>query len=99
MKKSHGNDKLLEKITSSNYHMEQKIFIEASCIYMIKWRQKLEKKCFIAATFEGLWVAQVPTDFSTEIEGIRTLVFFFTNFEIKKTQIQLVTNLKGNLAH
>ena len=35
LKKSHSNDKLLEKITSSSYHMEQKTFIEASCIYNI----------------------------------------------------------------
>ena len=34
-KKSHSNDKLLEKITSFSYHMEQKTFIEASCIYNI----------------------------------------------------------------
>ena len=39
-KKSHGNDKLLEKITSSSYHMEQKAFIEASCIYNIHTLEK-----------------------------------------------------------
>ena len=35
LKKSHSNDKLWEKITSSSYHMEQKTFIEAICIYNI----------------------------------------------------------------
>ena len=35
VKKTHRNDKLLEKITSSNCQMEQKTFIEASCIYNI----------------------------------------------------------------
>ena len=40
LKKSHGNDKLLEKITSSSYHMEQKTFIEASCIYNIHTGEK-----------------------------------------------------------
>ena len=33
VEKSHSNDELLEKITSSSYHMKQKTFIEASCIY------------------------------------------------------------------
>ena len=32
LKKSDSNDKFLEKITSSSYHMEQNTFIEASCI-------------------------------------------------------------------
>ena len=40
MKKSHRNDKLLEKITSSSYHMEQKTFIEASCINNIHTGEK-----------------------------------------------------------
>ena len=35
VEKSHSNDKLLEKIISSNYHMEQKTYVEASCIYNI----------------------------------------------------------------
>ena len=35
VEKSDRNDKLLEKRTSSSYHMEQKTFIEASCIYNI----------------------------------------------------------------
>ena len=35
LKKSHSNDKPLEKITPSSYYMEQKTFIEASCIYNI----------------------------------------------------------------
>ena len=34
------NDKLLEKITSSSYHMEQKTFIEASYIYNIHTGEK-----------------------------------------------------------
>ena len=41
LKKSRSNAKP-KKITSSSYHMEQKAFIEASCIYNI------------ASTFEGL---------------------------------------------
>ena len=41
----------------------------------------------------------IISDFSNiVIEGIKT-VFFFTNFKKKKTQIQLLTNLKKNLAH
>ena len=50
LKKSHSNDKLLEKITSSSYHMEQKTFIEASYIYNIHTGGKF----FAAAAFEGL---------------------------------------------
>ena len=50
LRKSHSNDKLLEKRTSY-YHMEQKTFIEASYIYNIHTREKI----FIAAAaFEGL---------------------------------------------
>ena len=41
LKKSHSNDKLLEKITSSSYHMEQKTFIEASCICNIHTGEKI----------------------------------------------------------
>ena len=44
-KKSHSNDKLLEKITSFSYHMEQKTFIEANCINNIHTREKLLKVC------------------------------------------------------
>ena len=40
LKKFQGNDKLLEKITSSSYHMEQKTFLGASCIYNIHTREK-----------------------------------------------------------
>ena len=40
LKKSHNNDKLLEKIMSSSYHIEQKAFIEASCIYKIHTGEK-----------------------------------------------------------
>ena len=38
---------------------------------------------------------------SIVIEDIRTVcfVFFFTNFKKKKPQIQLLTNLRKNLAH
>ena len=50
LKKSHSNYKLLEKITSSSYHMEQKTFIEASCIYNIH----TGKKNFAATVFGGL---------------------------------------------
>ena len=45
LKKSHSNDKLLEKITSSSYHMEQKTFIEASCIYNIHTGGKMFCSC------------------------------------------------------
>ena len=50
LRKSHSNDKLLEKRTSSSYHMEQKTFIEASYIYNIHTGGKF----FAAAAFEGL---------------------------------------------
>ena len=46
LKKSHGNDKLLEKITSSSYHMEQKTFIEARCIYNIHTGRKHFCSCY-----------------------------------------------------
>ena len=52
LKESHSNDKLLEKIASSSYHMEQKEFIGASCIYNIHTGEKL----FAAAAFEALWI-------------------------------------------
>ena len=50
LKKPRRNDKLLERIMSSSYHMEQKTFIEASCIYKILTGEKI----FCTATFEGL---------------------------------------------
>ena len=46
-----SNDKLLEKITSSNYHMEQKTFIEASCIYNIHTGEK----CFLQLLLWKVW--------------------------------------------
>ena len=50
LNKCHSNDKLLKKITSSRYHMEQKTFIEASYIYNIRTEDK-----FVApAVFENL---------------------------------------------
>ena len=36
LKKSHSNDKILEKIAFYSYHMEQKTFKEASCFYNIR---------------------------------------------------------------
>ena len=38
---------------------------------------------------------------SIVIRGIRALLlmYFFSSFKEKKTQIQLLTNLKNNLAH
>ena len=50
LKKSYRNDKLLEKITSSSYHMEQKH--SSKQVESIKYL--LEKNFFAAATFEGL---------------------------------------------
>ena len=52
VEKSDRNDKLLEKRTSSSYHMEQKHSLKqvASITYTL-WR-----KIFTAAIFEGLWV-------------------------------------------
>ena len=45
--KSQSNDKHLENITSSSYHMEQKTFIGQSKLH-------LEKRFFfVAASFEG----------------------------------------------
>ena len=38
--KSHGNDKLLEKNNVFSYHMDQKTFIDASCIYNIHTEEK-----------------------------------------------------------
>ena len=52
LKKFHSNDKLLGKKTSSSYHMEQKTFVEASCMYNIHTGENI----FAAATFEGLRV-------------------------------------------
>ena len=39
MKNSHSNDKRLEKLTASSYHMEQKTYVEASCIYNTHWKK------------------------------------------------------------
>ena len=50
VEKSHNNDKPLEKITYSSYHMEHKTFIEASCIYKIHTGENI----FAAAIFKGL---------------------------------------------
>ena len=50
LNKCHSNDKLLENITSSRYHKEQKTFIEASCIYNIR----AEDKFVAPAVFENL---------------------------------------------
>ena len=46
VEKSDRNDKLLEKRTSSSYHMEQKTFIEASCIYNIHTVEKNFYSCY-----------------------------------------------------
>ena len=46
LKKSHSNDKLWEKITSSSYHMEQKTFI-ASCIYNIHTEESHFCSCYL----------------------------------------------------
>ena len=46
LKKSHINDKLLEKIMSSSYHTEQKTLIEVSCIYNIHTREKKFCSCY-----------------------------------------------------
>ena len=58
LKKPHSKDKILEKLTSSSYHMEQKTFIETSCIYNIHTREKF----FAATAFEDLWVVYIGTD-------------------------------------
>ena len=50
LKKSRNNDKPLEKITSSGFHMKQKKFIEASFIYKIHTGENI----FAAAIFKGL---------------------------------------------
>ena len=50
LKKSHSNDKLLEKITSSSYHLEQKAFIEVSRIHNMHTGENF----FAAAAFEVL---------------------------------------------
>ena len=48
---------------------------------------------------ENLRGPHLNLDYSSIVtEGIRTLLFFFTNFKKKKTQIQLLANLKTNLA-
>ena len=46
LKKSHSSNKLLEKITSSNYHMEQKTYIEASRVCNIHTREKKFCSCY-----------------------------------------------------
>ena len=46
LKKSHSNDKIREKITSSSYHMEQKTFIEASYIYNMHTQENHFCSCF-----------------------------------------------------
>ena len=45
-KKSHFNNKLCEKITSASYQVEQKSFIEASCIYSIHTGEKHFCSCY-----------------------------------------------------
>ena len=45
-KKSHFNNKLCEKITSASYQVEQKTFIEASCIYSIHTGEKHFCSCY-----------------------------------------------------
>ena len=49
-KKSERNDKLLQNIMPSSYHMESKTFMETSCIHNIDSGEKF----FATATFEGL---------------------------------------------
>ena len=51
MKKSHSNNKLLEKITSSSYHMEQKTSKQDASITL-----QTGEKFFAAAAFEVLGV-------------------------------------------
>ena len=45
LKKSHSSDKLLEKITSSSYHVEKQTFIKARCIYNIHTGEKISCSC------------------------------------------------------
>ena len=51
LKKSHSNNKLLEKITSSSYHMEQKTSKQDASITL-----QSGEKFFAAAAFEVLGV-------------------------------------------
>ena len=46
VEKSQSKDKLIEKITSSTYHMGWKTFIEASCIYNIQTEENIFCSCF-----------------------------------------------------
>ena len=54
LKKYHSNNKLLWKVMSSSYHMEQETFIKWS---FTKNVYTLETGGFAAATLKGLWVA------------------------------------------
>ena len=46
VEKSHSNDKLLEKIISSSYHMEQKTYVKASCNNNIDTGEKFFCNCY-----------------------------------------------------
>ena len=57
-KKSHSNEKLLEKITSSSYHMEQKTSIEVSCTHDTHWRKSFFQLLLLKAC-ESLRFGQI----------------------------------------
>ena len=57
--KLHSNDKLLEKITSSSYHMEQKTFIEASYIYNVHTGENIFLQLLLLKVCKSLRFGQI----------------------------------------
>ena len=77
VEKCQSNNKLLEKITSSSYHMEQKTFIEASCIYNIHTGEK-----------KILWLLLLKVCESLRFGQIKKLEVYFSLYESSFTFIE-----------
>ena len=80
LRKSRSNDKLLEKRTSSNYHMEQKTFIEASYIYNIHTGENIFLQLLLLK-----FVRRFDWDRLKNFKGIWSVRVFFYFYRDEKT--------------
>ena len=84
LKKSYCNDKLWEKITSSSYHMEQKTFIEASCIYNIHTGENHFCSCYF-----WKFVSRLDSDRLKNVKCTLVCTSLFLILQRQKDQIIL----------
>ena len=78
LKKSSSDDKHLEKIVLSSYHMEQKTFIEASCIYNIHTAEKRFCSCYF-----WRFVSRLDSERLSVLWSIRVFFYFYREEKTK----------------